>query len=196
MAHFTDDRGGFNRRRAEENEMLRSELRLGFELIWTVGSLTPLPLAAAADGREVLNEHAVKVIKRIEDKLTGTDFKAGQVLKTPEQVARLIEQAQSLENLCQCFIGWCACESPSADPALHSSSLSITDASCPPQSGNPELPFFSVCLVRIRLLRFWPRSSVVRYLLFSILFPLFFFFAINLCSASLKCSATASRPAS
>jgi FKBP12-rapamycin complex-associated protein len=74
-----------NRRRAEENELLRS-----------------------ADGREAKNEHAVKVINRISDKLTGRDFKATVTLPVDAQVQKLIQQATSMENLCQCFIGWCA----------------------------------------------------------------------------------------
>ena len=61
-----------------------------------------------ADGREAKNEHAVKVINRISDKLTGRDFKATVVLPVDAQVQKLIQQATSMENLCQCFIGWCA----------------------------------------------------------------------------------------
>lgn len=35
----------------------------------------------------------------------GTDFKAGEELEIPKQVARLIDQATNLENLCQHYIG-------------------------------------------------------------------------------------------
>jgi phosphatidylinositol kinase/protein kinase (PI-3 family) len=76
--------GGGTRRRGEENEELRG-----------------------VDGREVQNQHAIKVIQRIQDKLTGRDFKASVVLPIDVQVQKLIEQATSMENLCQCFIGWC-----------------------------------------------------------------------------------------
>jgi phosphatidylinositol kinase/protein kinase (PI-3 family) len=61
--------------------------------------------------REVaLNEKALRVIRRVEDKLTGTDFIdcEGQPLPVPDQVQRLIVQATSTENLCQHYIGWCA----------------------------------------------------------------------------------------
>lgn len=39
--------------------------------------------------------------------LPGRDFKPTIVLNVTDQVAKLIEQASSLENLSQCFIGWC-----------------------------------------------------------------------------------------
>lgn len=64
------------------------------------------------DGREVQNQHAIKVIQRIQDKLTGRDFKASVVLPIDVQVQKLIEQATSMENLCQCFIGWCTFSTP------------------------------------------------------------------------------------
>lgn len=59
---------------------------------------------------EALNEKALKVIRRVEDKLTGTDFPdcAAEPLDVADQVQRLIVQATSSENLCQLFIGWCS----------------------------------------------------------------------------------------
>lgn len=36
---------------------------------------------------------------------SGTDFKVGEELEIPKQVARLIDQATNLENLCQHYIG-------------------------------------------------------------------------------------------
>jgi len=61
---------------------------------------------------EALNEKALKVIRRVQDKLTGTDFpdqnELGEPLDVVDQVQRLIVQATSVENLCQLFIGWCA----------------------------------------------------------------------------------------
>jgi len=61
---------------------------------------------------EALNEKALKVIRRVQDKLSGTDFpdasRRGEPVDVPEQVQRLIVQATSTENLCQLFIGWCA----------------------------------------------------------------------------------------
>lgn len=60
---------------------------------------------------DALNEKALKVIRRVQDKLTGTDFpdraEHGQPLDVVDQVQRLIVQATSVENLCQLFIGWC-----------------------------------------------------------------------------------------
>lgn len=61
---------------------------------------------------EALNEKALKVIRRVQDKLTGTDFHPPDDETNPldvqDQVQRLIVQATSTENLCQLFIGWCA----------------------------------------------------------------------------------------
>lgn len=59
---------------------------------------------------EALNENALKVIRRVEDKLTGTDFPDcdDEPLDVADQVQRLFVQATSSENLCQLFIGWCA----------------------------------------------------------------------------------------
>jgi len=37
---------------------------------------------------------------------TGRDFKPNEVLDVPDQVERLIQQATSIENLCQCYVGW------------------------------------------------------------------------------------------
>jgi phosphatidylinositol kinase/protein kinase (PI-3 family) len=60
---------------------------------------------------ETLNEKALKVIRRVQDKLTGTDFNGpdetgGEPLDVPDQVQRLIVQATSNENLSQLFVGW------------------------------------------------------------------------------------------
>ncbi|KNC98625.1 uncharacterized protein SPPG_06307 [Spizellomyces punctatus DAOM BR117] len=57
---------------------------------------------------EALNTRALTVINRVSNKLTGRDFKPNQTLDVRNQVHRLILQATSLENLCQCYIGWCA----------------------------------------------------------------------------------------
>ena len=56
---------------------------------------------------EALNARAVAVIQRVSNKLTGRDFKANSILEVSEQVEKLIQQATSVENLCQCYIGWC-----------------------------------------------------------------------------------------
>jgi FKBP12-rapamycin complex-associated protein len=59
---------------------------------------------------ESVNEKALKVIRRVQDKLSGTDFcdmdDTDEPLDVPDQVQRLIVQATSTENLCQLFIGW------------------------------------------------------------------------------------------
>ncbi|KAF9586443.1 phosphatidylinositol kinase- protein kinase tor1 [Lunasporangiospora selenospora] len=57
---------------------------------------------------EQLNQRAVSIINRVTNKLTGRDFKPDRQLDVPSQVEKLILQATSYENLCQCWIGWCA----------------------------------------------------------------------------------------
>ncbi|KAM0752153.1 FAT-domain-containing protein [Meredithblackwellia eburnea MCA 4105] len=59
------------------------------------------------DAVDQINTRAVQVVERVQQKLTGRDFKPTVVLNVTDQVAKLIEQASSLENLSQCFIGWC-----------------------------------------------------------------------------------------
>ena len=74
-----------------------------------------------------MNERAVTVVQRVQDKLAGRDFSFswgqqkdtfwhgikknsnfGETTVTVEkQVDLLIEQATSKENLCQCYRGWC-----------------------------------------------------------------------------------------
>merc|ERR1711957_749157 len=65
-----------------------------------------------AVNEEALNEQALKVIQRVQDKLAGTDFHSREEVEDPldvqDQVQRLIVQATSSENLSQLFIGWCA----------------------------------------------------------------------------------------
>lgn len=56
---------------------------------------------------EIRNARAVLVLRRITDKLTGNDFRRFHELNVPEQVDKLIQQATSVENLCQHYIGWC-----------------------------------------------------------------------------------------
>jgi FKBP12-rapamycin complex-associated protein len=84
------------------------------------------------DANEVLNERAVAVMARMSHKLTGRDFSSGSAsgagsstqhgsehwasgdardaepgLSVKVQVQKLILQAQSHENLCQNYVGWC-----------------------------------------------------------------------------------------
>lgn len=49
------------------------------------------------------------MIRRVQAKLSGRDFEGegGEPLDVSAQVQRLISQATSHENLCQCYIGWC-----------------------------------------------------------------------------------------
>jgi FKBP12-rapamycin complex-associated protein len=59
------------------------------------------------DNGEELNRKALSVLNRVRDKLNGSDFEDRQIDEL-KQVDLLIKQATSSENLCQCFIGWCA----------------------------------------------------------------------------------------
>ncbi|EKM51709.1 uncharacterized protein PHACADRAFT_262011 [Phanerochaete carnosa HHB-10118-sp] len=60
------------------------------------------------EAQEIRNERALAVYNRVQHKLTGRDFNPDEVLSVQAQVDKLIIQATSLENLCQCFSGWCA----------------------------------------------------------------------------------------
>lgn len=88
------------------------------------------PTSAEAQGepgaQEVRNERALFVFNRVQHKLTGTSFLEAHInlgtkctepgrdfnpevsLSVKDQVEKLIDQATALENLCQCFSGWCA----------------------------------------------------------------------------------------
>ncbi|KAK0615733.1 armadillo-type protein [Bombardia bombarda] len=57
---------------------------------------------------EVQNARAVEVLERVEQKLTGRDFKPEDELNVTDQVNKLIIEATKLENLCQHYIGWCS----------------------------------------------------------------------------------------
>ncbi len=57
---------------------------------------------------EIRDARAALVLKRINDKLTGNDFKRFRDLVVGAQVDKLIQQATSVENLCQHYVGWCS----------------------------------------------------------------------------------------
>lgn len=67
-----------------------------------------LSLANGTQLDVALNEKALKVIRRVQEKLAGTDFDNEEPLDVPDQVQRLIVQATNAETLCQLYIGWCA----------------------------------------------------------------------------------------
>ncbi|KAL1921057.1 uncharacterized protein VTP21DRAFT_11692 [Calcarisporiella thermophila] len=54
------------------------------------------------------NQRAVAVIHRVSNKLTGRDFNPAVALDVSAQVEKLIQQASSIDNLCQSYVGWCA----------------------------------------------------------------------------------------
>ncbi|XP_006461841.1 hypothetical protein AGABI2DRAFT_151460 [Agaricus bisporus var. bisporus H97] len=58
--------------------------------------------------QEIRNERALFVFHRVQHKLTGRDFNPEITLSIRDQVEKLIDSATALENLCQCFSGWCA----------------------------------------------------------------------------------------
>ncbi|GAW17652.1 hypothetical protein ANO14919_071120 [Xylariales sp. No.14919] len=64
----------------------------------------------AQDGEmtEIQNARAVEVLDRVNQKLTGRDFKATEELEVVQQVNKLVIEATKLENLCQHYIGWCS----------------------------------------------------------------------------------------
>jgi serine/threonine-protein kinase mTOR len=60
------------------------------------------------DAAEVQNARAIEVLDRVQQKLTGRDFKPDEELTVVDQVNKLIVEATNLENLCQHYIGWCS----------------------------------------------------------------------------------------
>lgn len=65
-------------------------------------------LAGAIAEAETQNARALEVLARVQQKLTGRDFKSNEELDVINQVNKLIVEATKLENLCQHFIGWCS----------------------------------------------------------------------------------------
>ncbi|KAI9151477.1 Serine/threonine-protein kinase tor2 [Paramyrothecium foliicola] len=61
-----------------------------------------------AQEAESQNARAVEVLDRVQQKLTGRDFKNNEELDVVNQVNKLIIEATKLENLCQHYIGWCS----------------------------------------------------------------------------------------
>lgn len=75
----------------------------------TISSVNPEAAAAAAAGdAETQNARALEVLDRVQQKLTGRDFKNNEELDVINQVNKLIVEATKLENLCQHYIGWCS----------------------------------------------------------------------------------------
>lgn len=54
-----------------------------------------------------INARALQVVDRVQQKLTGRDFKPTVSLAVNEQVDKLIASATMVENLAVMFIGWC-----------------------------------------------------------------------------------------
>lgn len=65
-------------------------------------------LANGAQETESQNARAIEVLDRVQQKLTGRDFKNNEELDVINQVNKLIVEATKLENLCQHYIGWCS----------------------------------------------------------------------------------------
>ena len=65
-------------------------------------------LTNGAQGAENQNARAIEVLDRVQQKLTGRDFKNTEELDVLNQVDKLIGEATKLENLCQHYIGWCS----------------------------------------------------------------------------------------
>ena len=64
-----------------------------------------MPVVQEAESQ---NARAVEVLDRVQQKLTGRDFKPNDELDVVSQVNKLIIEATKLENLCQHYIGWCS----------------------------------------------------------------------------------------
>lgn len=66
--------------------------------------------SGAVDGEsaELQNTRALEVLDRVNQKLTGRDFKVNEELEVVAQVNKLIVEATKFENLCQHYVGWCS----------------------------------------------------------------------------------------
>ncbi|KAI8877781.1 hypothetical protein K501DRAFT_229661 [Backusella circina FSU 941] len=64
---------------------------------------TPNQLTSA---KQSSNSHALKIMKRIRSKLEGDDLGINHKMSIAEQVARTIDQATSVDNLCLMYEGW------------------------------------------------------------------------------------------
>ncbi|KAI0192013.1 armadillo-type protein [Xylaria flabelliformis] len=65
-------------------------------------------VAPDGEAAEIQNARALEVLDRVNQKLTGRDFKPNEELEVVQQVNKLILEATKLENLCQHYIGWCS----------------------------------------------------------------------------------------
>jgi serine/threonine-protein kinase mTOR len=74
----------------------------------TNSSLMNGPAQMDGEMAEIQNARAVEVLDRVNQKLTGRDFKPNEELEVVQQVNKLIMEATNLENLCQHYIGWCS----------------------------------------------------------------------------------------
>ncbi|KAI1388148.1 FAT-domain-containing protein [Hypoxylon trugodes] len=80
----------------------RARARTNSSLINGIGQILEGEMA------EIQNARAVEVLDRVNQKLTGRDFKPTEELDVVTQVNKLIMEATKLENLCQHYIGWCS----------------------------------------------------------------------------------------
>ncbi|KAI8799565.1 hypothetical protein BJ742DRAFT_749830 [Cladochytrium replicatum] len=91
----------------KHHRLQHKHLQFGGELSGFIIS-SDLLVVSADDNSETPNSRALAVIGRVSDKLTGRDIKPNVTMDVPEQVERLIQQATSVENLCQLYVGWCS----------------------------------------------------------------------------------------
>merc|ERR1719150_3498100 len=54
-----------------------------------------------------LNQRALTVLTRVQNKLRGRDFDEDDSVNVEKQIELLVQQATNFENLCQAWIGWC-----------------------------------------------------------------------------------------
>lgn len=88
-----------------EDAPMKERKNIGMQRLRPVLSLAD----AESEITEVLNDKALSITARILNKLTGKDFSPKESLNVEQQVDRLIKQATSIENLCQCYLGWYCC---------------------------------------------------------------------------------------
>ncbi|KAJ1680336.1 phosphatidylinositol kinase- protein kinase tor1 [Spiromyces aspiralis] len=103
--YLQDDRGGNQTNGAVENQgkaalgLMPHTKRFNEKVLNMLGD--------DANQWQMANPRAIAIVERISNKLTGHDFDPNVTLEIPAQVEKLIREATSIENLCQCFYGWC-----------------------------------------------------------------------------------------
>ena len=106
-------RSSFKRRASTALQSVKSAMKamsiIPKDALKTKNKLKPLDADSNDDhvqDDEKLNNEALKIIQRVQDKLTGNDYGGKTSLTIENQVDRLVKDACKTENLAQMYSGW------------------------------------------------------------------------------------------